>query len=561
MKTLKAHLAYRNIKRLRHIVGVLLKYGFRPLIDRLRLMRLLSIPARITGRRKVRVHESLTEAVRLRLVLEELGPTFIKVGQLLSTRPDILPDEYLTELLKLQDSIPPVPFSEALLVLEAELGKPWKEFFRSIEKEPLAAASIAQVHRAVTIDGRDVVIKIQRPGVEETIATDISILKYMAGLLVSRVPESRPYDPVGLMDELAAIIAKELNFNLEASFTERFRENFADDPRVVVPAVYWQLSARRVLTMDCIRGVKVDRVEELQARAIDREKIASLLIEVFFRQVFELGLFHGDLHPGNIFVLDDEKIALVDFGIVSRIDETMRRDLAEIIISLLREDYEAVVKVYLRMGILPEDIDKARFKREYADTLINYLGRPAKSVRFGELLLDHLRMAASFHVRLPGEFILFDKCLIELEGLVRLLAPSLNIVDESRPYAMKLLKKRLAPRLVMEDSLTTLSEYNKLARDFPARANSILDELAEGRLRIEFLHKGLDEFMSEMDRSSNRLTFGLIISALVIASSLVIGSGIKPALFGYPLIGIFGFVVASCLGFWLVIQILRSGKL
>jgi len=558
---LKAQLAYRNIKRLRHIVGVLLRYGFHPLMERLRLTRLLSIPARITGRRKVRAQESLTEAVRLRLVLEELGPTFIKIGQLLSTRPDILPDEYLTELLKLQDSIPPVPFSEVVLVLEAELGKPWQGLFQSVEKTPLAAASMAQVHSALTKEGEEVVIKIQRPGIEETIATDISILKYMAGLFASRVPESRPYDPVGLMEELTGIIAKELNFNLEASFTERFRANFADDPRVAVPAVYWDLSARRVLTMDRVQGIKVDRVEDLKARGIETDKIASLLIEVFFRQVFELGLFHGDLHPGNIFVLDNEKIALVDFGIVGRIDESMRRDLAEIITSLIREDYEAVVKVYLRMGILPEGIDKVRFKREYADTLVNYLGRPAASVRFGELLMDHLRLAASFHVRLPSEFILFDKCLIELEGLVRLLSPSMNIVDESRPYAAKLLKKRLSPRLIAEDSLTTLSEYNKLAQDFPERANSILDELAEGRLRIEFLHKGLDDFMSEMDRSSNRLTFGLIISALVIASSLVIGSGIKPALFGYPVIGILGFVVASCLGFWLVIQILRSGKL
>jgi len=561
MKTLRAHLAYRNIKRLRYIVGVLLKHGFAPLMERLHMTRLISIPARLAVRRKSRAKESLTEPVRLRLALEELGPTFIKAGQILSTRPDILPDEYIKELLKLQDSIPPVPFGEAMRVLEGELGKPWGELFRSIEKIPVAAASIAQVHKAVTLSGRDVVIKIQRPGIEKTIATDISILKYLAGLLERHAPESRPYDPVGVTEELSLIIHKELNFNLEASFTEKFRENFRDDARVEVPGVFWDLSATRVLTMERVHGVKVDQVDELKERGIDSGKVASVLMDVFFKSVFEFGLFHGDLHPGNIFVINNEKIAFVDFGMVGRVDRVMRRDLADVLISLIKEDYDAITKVYLRMGILPENIDRARFKREYADALVNYLGRPAMNARFGELLMAYVRLAASHHIRLPREFILFDKCIIELEGLMRILAPSTNIVEASEPYAKKLLKKRLDPRLVMEDTLTTLGDYNELLREFPGRAESIMAEMAEGRLRIEFLHRGLDNFMSEMDRASNRLTFGLIIAALVIASALVITSGVKPSILGYPAFGILGFLVASGLGFWLVIQILRSGKL
>jgi len=561
MKTLRAHLAYRNIKRLRYIVGVLLKHGFAPLMERLHMTRLISIPARLAVSRKARKKQSLTEPVRLRLALEELGPTFIKAGQILSTRPDILPDEYIEELLKLQDSIPPVPFSEAVGAIESELGKPWREFFKSIEKTPIAAASIAQVHKAATLSGRDVVIKVQRPGIENTIETDISILKYLAGLLERRVPESRAYDPVGVIEELSNIIHKELNFNLEASFTERFRENFADESGVDVPGVYWNLSARRVLTMDRVHGIKIDKVKKLKARGIDGEKVALLLIDSFFKSVFEFGLFHGDLHAGNIFVINDKKIAFVDFGIVGRVDSVMRRDLADILIGIIREDYDALTKVYLRMGILPENIDRRRFKREYADTLVNYLGRPAASVRFGELLMDHVRLAASFHIRLPRELILFDKCVIELEGVVRLLAPSLNIVEASEPYAVKLLKKRLDPRLTMKETLTTLSDYNDFFRNFPVKAESIMEEMAEGRLRIEFLHRGLDSFITEMDRSSNRLTFGLIIAALVVASALVISSGVKPHIFGYPAFGILGFVVASGLGLWLVIQILRSGKL
>jgi len=305
----------------------------------------------------------------------------------------------------------------------------------------------------------------------------------------------------------------------------------------------------------------VNNVEELDARGIDRAKVARVLIDVFFREVFEFGLFHGDLHAGNIFVLGDEKIALVDFGIVGRVDRAMQKNLADILIGLIREDYDALTKVYFRMGILPEDIDRARFKREYADTLVNFLARPARDVKFGELLMDHVRLASRHHVRLPSEFILFDKCVIELEGLTRHLDPSINLIDASEPYAMKLFKKKLDPRFMMEETLTTATDYKALFKDFPVRAASIMEELAEGRMKIEFLHRGLDTFMREMDRSSNRLTFGLIISALVIASALVITSGVKPLIYGYPAIGILGFLVASFLGLWLVIQILRSGKL
>jgi len=561
MKTLRAHFAYRNIKRLRFIVGVFLRHGFLPLMERIGMTRIISIHARLAVWRRARQKENLTEPVRLRLALEELGPAFIKVGQILSTRPDILPDEYIEELLKLQDSIPPVSFSEAMRVLESELGRPWRELFKTIETTPVAAASIAQVHNAVTLSGRDVVIKIQRPGIEKTIATDISILKYFAGLLLRHVPESVPYDPVGITEELAVIIHKELNFNLEASFTERFRENFSNDSTVQVPGVYFELSAARVITMDRVRGIKIDRVAKFKARCIKGEDIARILMETFFKSVFEFGLFHGDLHPGNIFVVNEKKIALVDFGVVGRLDRAMRRNLAEILISLIREDYEALTKVYMKMGMLPENIDRARFKREYADTLVNYLGRPAERVRFGELLMDHVRLAASFHIRLPRELILFNKCVIELEGLIRVLAPATNLLEVSEPYAAKLFKKRLDPRIAAEETLSTLNDYNELIRNFPVRAESIMEEMAEGRLRIEFLHRGLDNFMSEMDRASNRLTFGLIIAALVVASALVITSGARPFIFGYPAFGILGFIVASGLGLWLIVQILRSGNL
>jgi len=560
MRSLRLHLAYKNIRRLRHIVTVLVRHGFHPLMERLRLTRLISLPGRIIGKKIAREKEAVTPAVRLRLALEELGPTFIKVGQILSTRPDILPEEYITELLKLQDEVPPFPFKKAKKVIEGELKKPAAEAFSRIDEKPIAAASIAQVHRAVTASGDEVVIKIQRPGIEGVIDTDISILKYLARLAVGYIPESKPYDPQGMVDEMSNIIKRELDFTLEGSYTERFRENFKGDPRVTVPRVYWDLSARKVLTLERVRGVKVDRVKKLHEQGIDTEKIAHLIIDVFFKQVFDHGLFHGDLHSGNIFVIDESSIALVDFGIVGRIDRSMQHNLADILINMAGEDFEALTRIYMRMGILPEGIDRARFEREYYDTMLCYFGRPLKYVSFGELLMDYIKLAARHDVRFPRELLLFDKCLIELEGLSRVLFPDVNVLEESEPYAKKLFTRRFSPTTVFEETASLLGDYRDFLTDFPKKADRIMKDTLEGKLRIEFLHKGLEDFMGEIDRSSNRLTFGLIVAALVIASSLVITSGAKPDLFGYPALGVIGFVIASCLGLWVVVQILRSGK-
>ncbi|MDP2690433.1 MAG: AarF/ABC1/UbiB kinase family protein, partial [Deltaproteobacteria bacterium] len=505
--------------------------------------------------------EELTPPVRARLALEELGPTFIKFGQILSTRPDIVPHEFVMEFLKLQDAVPPFPFRDVVKVVESEFKKPVSELFLSIEEEPVAAASIAQVHRAVTASGEEVVIKVQRPGIEAVVENDIAILNYLARLAVRHVPESRNYDPLGMVDEFSKVIRREMDFTLEGSYTARFRENFEGDGRVFIPGILWGLTGRHVLTMERVQGIKVDNVEKLREAGIDTRKTAHLVADVFFKQVFDFGLFHGDLHSGNIFVMGQDKIALVDFGIVGRIDAPMKQHLADILISFVSEDFEGLTKVYQRMGILPESIDKASFEREYYDIMLRYFGRPFKHVKMGELMLDYIRIAARHDIRLPRELLLFDKCIIELEGLARLLFPEANIIKESEPYAARLYSERVNPLRLAKDAAATVSEYTDLARAFPRQADGIMKKVVEDKLRIEFVHRGLEDFMGEMDRSSNRLTFGVIMAALVIGSSLVIASGEKaPSVFGYPLLGVVGFVIASLLGLWIAIQIIRSGK-
>lgn len=558
--SLRFHLAYKNIKRLRDILSIMLKHGFKPLIDSLKLTGMLTMSQRVLGIKAKQGKEELTSPVRLRLAIEELGPTFIKFGQILSTRADILPQEYITELLKLQDSVPAFPFKDVVRAIEQEFKRPVSELFTSIDQTPIAAASIAQVHRATTLAGEDVVIKIKRPGIERTIDTDTAILNYLARLTYKYIHETRVYDPTAVVDEFSRVIKRELDLTLEASFTEKFRFNFADDARVTVPMVYWDLTGKSVLTMQRMDGIKISDVGRLRQEGIDTEGIARLVAEVFFRQVFEFSTFHGDLHSGNIFVLGKDHIALVDFGIVGRIDAEMKQYLADILISFVSEDFEKLTRVYLKMGILPEGVDKAAFEREYYDTMQHYFGRPFKHVKMGELMMDYIKLASRYNIRLPKDLLLFDKCLLELEGLAKILYPEVSILKESEPYAKKLYKERMSPARFAKDALASLSDYKDMMYSYPANIDQIMRKFIDDKVRIEFMHRGLEDFIGEVDRSSNRLTFGLILAALIVGSSLVIASDAAPLIFGFPAFGLLGFIVASLLGFWLAFQILRSGK-
>jgi len=560
MTFLRIHLAYKNIQRLRQIIIILIKHGFYPIIERIHLTKLISLPQRIIGKKTTVQQEAVSFAIRTRLAFEELGPTFIKFGQILSTRPDILPEEFIRELLKLQDEVPPFPFPDVIRVIENEFKKPVKELFKEVDEKPVAAASIAQVHRAVTMDGEDVVIKVQRPNIEATIDDDISILQYLAKLIVKYIQESKVYDPVGMVEEFAITIKREMDFTLEASYTERFKKKHSNDPRIFIPSIYWNLTGKKVLTMERITGIKIDNIEKLRQSGIDTEKIGHIVAEVLFRQVFEFGVFHGDLHSGNIFVLGPEKVAFVDFGIVGRVDQEMQENLADIFTGLVSEDYELLTKVYLKMGILPEDIDEASFKRAYQDILFAYFGKPFKMTSIGELFMDYIRLAARYRIRMPRELLLLDKCILELEGLGRLLHPDVNVLVESQQFAQKLIAKRFGPAAMAKGAVDTVKEYQTFVHTFPSQMGQILKKMMSDKFTIDFVHKGLEELMGEMDRSSNRLTFGVIVAALIIGSSLVMAFGGGPKLYGYPFMGILGFIAAGVLGLWLAFLILRSGK-
>ncbi|MEK7851466.1 MAG: AarF/UbiB family protein, partial [Deltaproteobacteria bacterium] len=327
MQLLKVHMTYKNIQRMRHIVAVFIKHGLYSVVERMNLHRIVPFTRRF---RKKGIEEELTLPERIRLAFEELGPTFIKLGQLLSTRLDILPEDYIEEFRKFQDEVPSFPFEKAVSQIERELKAPISQLFQKIEEVPVAAASIAQVHRAVLLDGREAVVKVQRPGIEKTLDTDIGIMYTIANLLLRYFPELSILDPVAIVDEFSRTIKREMDFTLEASNTVKFREMFKEDPNVYIPEVHWEYTSKRVLTMERIKGIKVDNVEKLKEKDIDPAGVAHIIGETFLRVVMEEGFFHGDFHAGNIFVLGPERIALVDFGITGRVVRELRESLATI---------------------------------------------------------------------------------------------------------------------------------------------------------------------------------------------------------------------------------------
>ncbi|MBI5598771.1 MAG: ubiquinone biosynthesis protein UbiB [Deltaproteobacteria bacterium] len=560
MFPVKLHLAYKSIKRLRAIISVMVTYGFYPLLESLRLTRLIAVHRRLAGKKTGAEREEPSMAVRLRLAFEELGPTFIKFGQILSSRPDIIPDEFIAELLKLQDEVRPFPFKDVARVIEKEFKAPLASVFSSIDETPVAAASIAQVHRAVTVEGREVVVKVQRPGIKDVIDTDIAILKYVARVMFKHIPESRVHDPVGVVDEFAKIIKREMDFTLEASYMEKFRANFADDASVEIPEVFWKHTRKRILTMSKVSGIKIDHVAELRGKGIATGKVAGLLMKVFFTQMFDHGLFHGDLHAGNILVRGEERLSLLDFGIVGRLDEDLKQHLADIFLGILNEDPASLARLYLKMGILPDDIDMAAFVREYGDITVHYFNRPLSYIRIGDLFMDHIRLVTAYRIKIPREFLLFSKCIVQLEGLVRVLDPEADIVKTCEPFAAQVVRKRLSPSAVISDGMTTLDDYRDLVNNVPVYTRRVFKKILSDDLSVQFVHRGLEDLLGEMDRSSNRLTFGIILAALVIGSSLIIAANAGPAVMGYPALGIIGFVIAGLLGLWLSFLILKSGK-
>lgn len=554
--------SYRNIKRFRQIVAILLKYGFDDILDRLHISHYLDRGIRVVSKgRRPKETETLSRNERIRMAFEELGPTFIKMAQVLSTRPDLISLGLVNELAKLQDHAPAVPYAQVEEIIRRELAQPLEGCFLRFEEAPLAAASIGQVHRATLRGGEEVIVKVQRPGIGAVLAVDLEILYYLAQLTERYLEEGEIYRPTLIVEEFARTLEQEMDYTWEAAQAERFAQLFAGRETLYVPRIFREFTTKAVLTMEYVAGIKVSDLAALDAGGYDRRLIASRGADLILDQIFRYGFFHGDPHPGNVLILPGNVICYLDFGMMGRVDRYAQDRLAEMLAGYAQRDESKVAEAVLKMVESRGELNRRSLERDIARFMETYLYRPLKELRLGDLAADLLNLFSRHRLRLPPDIYLMVKALAEMESIGTSLDPDFNMAQKVAPFIGRLRLARLDPRRVFKDLLASGEETINALRDIPPDIAEVIKQIKQGKVRIGFEHRGLEKLIFEMDRSSNRLSFALIISSVVIASSLIITADIGPRLFGFPILGLAGYSIAAFMGIWLLISILRSGKI
>ena len=546
---------YQHLKRYREIVEILFKHGFGYLINELDLYQFVPLSKRIKNLDHSAPHEA-SKPERLRKVLEDLGPTFIKLGQLLSTRPDLLPHEYIIELEKLQDQAPPISFEAVIEQLESELEAKYEDLFQEFSPEPLASASIGQVHKAILHDGTEVVIKVQRPGIEKKVNADLDIMTDLARMLEKRVFDDLFISPVEIMDKFSKLIKKELDYRNEARNSVKFKNNFAEDEEVKVADLYWEFITQKVLVMEYIEGVSINKLAE----NVDRHQIADTIFNSFMKQILLDGCFHGDPHPGNIMITQHNKLGLIDFGLIGQISKQDREIAATLFMSLLEKEMELAVDELLKLGIVTEEIDKKALKRDLYNLVDDYYGATLEQVELGPLINRLFNLAFEYKIRLPFDFILLGKSLVTIEGLISKIDPQFNTVEAAKPFMSKLIQAKLNPKRLLKELFYGSRNLFSTLTDMPDGIQHILKLLKNGELSINLEHNGLNQLISKLDIITNRVSMALIVAALIIGSSLIMLSDKGPLFLDYPVVGLTGYLLAVVFGGWLVVSILKSGR-
>lgn len=545
----------RHLRRFQQIAQVLIRHGFGELVDLLGAAPVFPL-ASVLRRRPV-----LGPPQRLRMALEELGPTFVKLGQVLSTRPDLLPPDYIAELARLQDTVPPVPWDDIQPLLERELGKPVDSVFATIDPVPLAAASLAQVHPATLRDGSSVVVKVQRPNVESVIRVDLDILADAAHLLQTRTPLGELYDLPAMVEDFAATLRAELDFYREGHNADRFRANFANEPYLYIPRIYWDYTTRRVLVMERIHGIKIDDIGALDAAGYDRYRIGLHAARMIIKEVLEDGFFHADPHPGNFVVMPGEVIGAMDFGMVGYLSRRTRMDLIRLYIAAVRLDEEAVVDQLIRMGAVGGAVDRRGLQHDLARLLRKYQGLPLKAIRAREVMEEAMPIAFRHHLRLPPELWLLGKTLAMMEGVGLKLAPDFDIFAVSQPYVQRFLREMVLPSAWAPSMLRDLDEWGHLFGLLPRVGAQLLTQAERGELEVTLRHRGLEQALARLDRLANRLSLSVLLAALIVGLALLIPAFHLAERGGVvTVLVVGGFFLASFLGLWLVISILRTGR-
>jgi len=552
---------YRHLNRYHRILRVLFKYGFNDLVDRLHIDQYLESGLKMINRKPREQVARLSSPERLRLVFEELGPTFIKLGQLLSTRPDLIPADFLDELSKLQDDIPPFSIEEVRTIFEEELGDAPEEIFHYFDVEPLAAASIGQVHRARMDDGTEVVIKLQRPGIENVIAVDLEILAHIAELMEQYLEEVQGHQPMAIVHEFARSLSREIDFSIELANIQRFARQFEGNPTIHVPEVYPELSTDRVLVMEYVVGIKSSRSDTLREQGYDLPLIAERGANLVMEQIFVHGFFHADPHPGNIFILPDNVICFIDFGQMGRLSLKDREDFTDLVLDLVAGNEQKIVHGVLKVTVQLGEVDRDRLAQDLGNLMDMYLYRPLADLEAGKILQDLLDLVSRHKLSFKPSLYLMMKALSTVEGVGLMLDPKLELIRLARPFMQRIRMARMKPGRIAEEITSTGVSYLSLFKELPEDIRSILRQLRSGRMRLEFEHRGLKSLGAALDRVSNRISFAIVLAALIVGSSLIVLSDIPPRWHNIPVIGLLGFLVAGIMGFWLLLSIIRHGRL
>ncbi|MDD5729790.1 MAG: AarF/UbiB family protein [Candidatus Omnitrophica bacterium] len=543
-----------DIKRLREIAKVFTKYGLGYLIQKFHLHRFAS--------KHLPPEELFNEplSVRVRKILEELGPTFIKLGQMLSLHPDIVPPEFCKEFEKLQDAVPAVEFEKIKEVIEKEFNKPLNEVFKDFPSTPIASASLAQVYK-VSLGNKEAIVKVQKPYVEKIIRADLEILEFLANHIDKHYKEARVFNPKGLLAEFKRYMLNELNFSNEIVNIETFRHNFRHDKTIHFPLVYEKLCTNKVIVIEHINGIKLSNIQKIRDSGLDTQKIAHTVIACILKQIFIDGFFHGDPHPGNLFILPDGKLSFVDFGVVGRIDDDTKFAFAHLFTAAASKDVELMMKVLQDSGGINYYTNEIRLKFSLQQLLDKYYGITLEELNMNDFLRDLTRLLYENKVRIPPDNFILIKSLGMLESEAKMLDPGLDFGLEIKSISERIIKDEYSVARIMKKIGSVTTDIFGLVQNFPKDLFLILNELKRGELKIGFEHLNLEPLISMLDKVSNRISFSLIIASLIIGSSLLVQTNTVTPLGSTYSLGTVGFMVAAAFGFWLVVSIMRSGKL
>ena len=533
--------AVKNVQRLRQVLGVLAKYGFADVVQRMNLGRFLpqrfALFAEGTGDK--------TTPERIRLSFEELGPTFIKLGQLLSTRPDLLPEAYIEEFQKLQDNVQAVPYETVKAIVERELKRKIEDAFQVFDSKPLAAASIAQVHTAKLHSGESVVVKVQRPDIQKITDTDVSLLAFLANLLEKYVPETKIVGPKTIVDEFFRTLRYELDFAVEANNTTKSAENMASIPEIIIPQVYKHLSTHKVLTLEKIEGIRVNDLKAMDAAGIDRKKVVEVGARAFFKSVMLDGLFHGDLHGGNWFILPGNKIAIIDFGIIGRLSEKARDQLASILTSLLSEDYEKLCYQYAELANASPSTDFDSFQREARNVLSPYLGLSLNEINAGKVLIEATKVATKYNIKIPGDWMMVFKSILTVESIGRTLDPNFDLLGMGQELAKDLVKNQYSMQRLSRDLLWIAKDAAGVLQILPRQIKWFFRKLNSNDFAFEIKSPELEKIRHQLDINGRRMSSSILATGLFIAGSLALQTGVGPRIWDFPLIALLFFVVGA----------------